>query len=116
MEIELLTTKKKLTKAIIRQLEHGTTGDIQSFISRNYIGFYVRDMGKGHTERLGLFEGTTGAWKKLNIYSWRKDTCGFGLNCYGNRLKSFKNIKDRDEWLEDYNKATNRMLKNHVII
>lgn len=118
MEIEILTTKKKLTKSIIKQLETGTTGDMQAFTgSQMTRGFYVRGLGKGFTEKVGIFEGIAGVWKSLLIYKWEADDDdNKAIYRYICTRASFGSESERDEWLELYSEATSRMLKNHVII
>lgn len=118
MEIEILTTKKKLTKSIIKQLEPGTTGDLKAFTgSQMTKGFYVRGIGKGFTEKVGIFEGIAGVWKRMLIYKWEADeNDNKALYRYLGRRVNFGSEAERDEWLELYSAATSRMLKNHVII
>ena len=118
MEIEILTTKRKLTKLIIKQLEPATSGDMQAFTdSSANLGFYVMDIGKGYTQRVGLLQGTGGIWKSLQIRNWARDgdCCMIRVANYG-LARSFGSEEIRDKWLESYNETKKKLLQNHVII
>lgn len=60
MEIEIITTKKKLSKSIVKQLEPAKFHDIQQPNTMPTIGCYVRDLGAKYHSRVGLFEGING--------------------------------------------------------
>lgn len=61
MEIEILTTKKKITKSILAQLEEVTFPEMEIFNSLNAPGYYINTP-KG---RVFLVETHSG-WKKTN--------------------------------------------------
>lgn len=60
MEIEILTTKKKITKSILAQLEKVTFHEMEIFNSLNIPGYYINTP-KG---KMFLVETHSG-WKKL---------------------------------------------------
>lgn len=60
MEIEILTTKRKITKSILAQLEKVTFPEMEIFNSLNSPGYYINTP-KG---RVFLIETHSG-WKKL---------------------------------------------------
>lgn len=120
MKIEILTTKKKLSKSIVKQLDPATEFDLGQIINVGKVGFYVRDIGIGGAKRTGLFE-TNCKWVSLPLLDWKasgKDTritarneCGSG--CF---INNFNTLEQRDRWLSTYNEAKSLCEKNHLML
>lgn len=122
MKIEILTTKKKVTKAMVKQFEPAKPYDLSFLISNTKIAYYVRDLGKKFTVQTGMFESFNG-WRTFSILDWQSTTVDTLLEASakpmgmrGAATKRFENKKQRDEWLSDYNKAKALALKNHLIL
>lgn len=120
MEIEVITTKKKLSKATVKQLEKPTIGDLNQVFAVHKIGYYVRDLGKGYADRVALFQGING-WRCISIRDWsavkdRPFVTAKAISGRGFSIKKFDDYKSRDLWLDAYNKMKNLCLKNHLIL
>jgi hypothetical protein len=122
MDIEILTTKKKLTKAMVKQFEPAKNYDLSFLISTTKIAYYIRGLGSKFSVQTGMFESING-WRTFSILDWHKSTVGcqvyasalpFGSR--GSMTKSFDTEKERTEWLDTYNKAKALALKNHLIL
>lgn len=114
LELEIITTKKKISKSIIKQLEPAELSDIKYFNTMSTLGYYVRDLGSKYPERVGLFQGVNG-WKIMSLFDW--DVSIYDTRViFKNRYKDFKDKQERDDWLEEYNKIKKRCLKNHLIL
>ena len=120
MNIEILTTKKKLSKSIIKQLDSASNFDIGQIVNVGKIGYYVRDIGIGCAKKTGLFE-TNCKWVTLPLLNWQgfegsKRLSARAETSKGCFLKDFESIEERDLWLENYNKAKSLCEKNHLFI
>lgn len=120
MNIEILTTKKKLSKSIIKQLDPATNFDIGQIVNVGKIGFYVRGIGVGGALRTGLFE-TNCKWVTLPLLEWigqdgsKRLTCKNegGNGCF---IKDFESVECRDKWLHLYSQAKALCEKNHLFL
>ena len=99
MEIEILTTKKKLTKGILNQLEKVTFHDMEVFNSLNSPGYYINTP-KG---KVFLVETHSG-WRKL-----------IEMSSEEYRLISTHSSHIRNNSLQIYNTFIKKC-KNHLII
>lgn len=121
MEIEVLTTKKKLSKSIIKQLEPANLNDIKHFNSQPTNGFYIRDLGAKSPPRVALFEGING-WKAIGLRDWkasgdnRLECSAKDMGMRGVSVKTMDNKDCRDNYLSEYNKMKSMCLKNHLFI
>ncbi len=117
MEIELVTTKKKITKSIVKQLNLATIADFNFIASTNTKGFYVRDIGKNYGDNVGIFNGVNG-YVRFNILNWEKySTNGKNFRVsVKNMTKNFNSEEEADLWISSYNIAKEKCLSNHVII
>tara|TARA_R110000803_G_C11989465_1_gene321812 strand:- start:28462 stop:28824 length:363 start_codon:yes stop_codon:yes gene_type:complete len=120
MKIEILTTKKKLTKAIIKQLKPATDAQKYIFTTLPVIGYHVRGMGKGFSENLGLFESGSGEWVVVNLYPFEASLDAFKVYAQLPRgwsaSKTFDTTGQRNEWLETFSAVKLKCMKNHLII
>lgn len=122
MNIEILTTKKKVTKAMVKQFEPAKPYDLNFLLSNTKIAFYVRDLGPKFSARVGMFESING-WRRFTILDWHTTTVDCRLSAsavpFGSRgtiSKSFETKEQCIEWLDTYNKAKSLALKNHLIL
>ena len=99
MEIEVLTTKKKITKSVLSQLEEVTFSEMTIFNSLNSPGYYINTP-KG---KVFLVETHSG-WKKLPE-----------VTSYQYQIWSTHSAHIRNNSLSVYNKFI-RKCKNHLII
>lgn len=99
MEIEILTTKKKITKSILAQLEKVTFSEMEIFNSLNIPGYYINTP-KG---KVFLVETHSG-WKKLP-----------GVTSAQYQLMSTRPDHIRNNSLKIYNTFVKKC-KNHLII
>lgn len=120
MDIEIITTKNKLSKSIVKQLNPATVDDLNQVLEVSKIGYYVRNLGKGYAPKVAVFQGING-WCLMNIRDWEPLTerpfvttsafLGRGFN-----VKKFLTYEERDYWLERYNAAKELCSKNHLIL
>lgn len=121
MNIEIITTKKKISKSIIRQLEPASINDINHFNSMPTIGYYVRDLGAKFPPKVALFEGING-WKIIGLRDWkpagsnRIECNARDMGVRGTSVKTIGEQIDRDDYLDAYNEMKKSCLKNHLII
>ena len=115
MKIEIITTKKKLTKAIVKQLEPATHGDIHHFNNMPKIGYYVRDLGPKFTDRVAVFEGING-WKTLPLLKWTPSRSYKCRIFSGNRFKDYDTQDEADNEADKLNTLYNKCIKNHLIL
>ena len=122
MEIEILTTKKKLSKNIIKQLDPATVNDMAYFNSMPTFGYYIRDLGAKYPPVVLLFEGLNG-WKIVGCRSWRAveyrpcvEAPASEIGCRGTSVRTMESSEYRDNWLREYNNLKESCLKNHLII
>ena len=99
LEIEVVSTKKKLTKSIIAQLLIASNNDLNAAISNpnRILGYVVIN-----SQKWAIIQGILD-WKKLHIdYDWRAsqfNPCeAFSNKCY----KRFETVEQRDEFVELY--------------
>ncbi|CAL9956528.1 hypothetical protein VPHK71_0020 [Vibrio phage K71] len=91
MEIEVIATKKKLSKSVIKQLETAVIPDIRHFNNMPTIGYYVRDLGVKYQDRVAIFEGIN-RWVILELIDWRESQYADRAVCK-NRYLDFKTSK-----------------------
>lgn len=115
MEIELITTKKKLTKSVIQQLDYANTADFNYLTTtQGLILGYINLP----DERVFLVK-TINGYKKIRSLNWKAgllsteacaDDKGFG------RLKRFETSEQRDDFLKMYREIKRIALLTHIII
>lgn len=119
MEIEVITTKKRLTKSVVKQLNTATEDDFNHLVNVTKKGFYIIGLGKGYSYKTALFYGLN-RWCTLSIRDWRSVIDRPELNAStGGKwttVKSFSSIPNRDSWFYAYNDVVKLCLKNHLII
>lgn len=119
IEIEVITSKKKLSKSIVKQLEPASMGDMEYLASTIKKGYYIRGLGKGYSPRTAIFQGI-GRWVIANIIDWKRatpDADGTARHVYDNgRCKSFETTELCDRWWKAYTEMKELCLKNHLIL
>ena len=95
MEIEILTTKRKLTKGILNQLHKVSLLDMEQFNSTDKCGYYIND----NNSKIFLVE-THNGWRKLKeidsdtirLYSTHTSYVAIGaMKIYNKFVKRCKN-------------------------
>lgn len=113
MEIEILTTKKKLSKSLINQFPHADQHDLHmALLNPNRIfGFVMLN-----NEKFAIMQGVRD-YKKLSIeHNW-KASISNEFECYSsNRYKIFENKEHRDLFLEQYHQIVKIALDNHIYL
>jgi hypothetical protein len=120
MNIEILTSSKKISKSMIKQLDPASNFDIGQIVNVGKIGYYVRDIGIGGAKKTGLFE-TNCKWVTIPLLNWSGNEDSKMLSCKnecgkGCLVKRFDSVKERDLWLHDYNRAKSLCEKNHLFL
>lgn len=122
MEIEILTTKKKISKSIIQQLDPAKLFDMEHLNNINGIGYYVRNLGAKYPPVVMIFEGING-WKIIGCRGWRSvdyrpcvEASASEIGSRGTSVLNMYNFEIRDKWIDAYNKTKEICLKNHLIL
>ena len=121
MEIEVITTKKKLSKAVVKQLEVASVHDMHHCFNVIKRAFFVRGLGSKYTDNTDLFEGING-WKVMPLLDWKElseSMLTASARPYRRRgcmTKRFETAESRDKWIKDYNNLKSLALKNHLIL
>ena len=113
-KIEIITTKKKLSKAFINQM-HKATEHIM--ITGKCLGYVLNVKKNAH--ELAIIEHENDYYTEALNYKlsssptkiYRK--CGSGIGSYN---YSFETIKEREIWWEGYTKMKKIALKTHIYI
>lgn len=123
MEIEIITTKKKLTKSIINQMHMAGIGAMNfatSFspeITHKYILGLLVGCRKGCHEVILL--KNVNDYSVLRVEPWEKTEGSPSIEYYtgrATRLKKFKTFELRDQWFDLYQKCVKFGKKNHIYI
>lgn len=115
MDIEILTTKKKLTKSVVAQLEEATLGDLEHALHVGKIGYYVKGLHGYKNARTGLIRGIV-TWKVFPLNAWEKHgDKSIRLSPY-QPSESFSSTEVRDKFFEVYHAVGKLCLKNHLIL
>ncbi|RDL44323.1 hypothetical protein DN730_07920 [Marinomonas piezotolerans] len=119
IEIEVITTKKKLNKSIVKQLKPASIGDMLQAVNVNREGYHIRDLGSGYPSQVAVFKGIN-EWCILGLRDWRSsgdlDISAKPLKGRGISYRKFKTTEERDAWIEAYNNAKELCLKVHLIL
>lgn len=119
IEIEVVTTRKKLTKLIVKQLKPASIGDMLQTVNVNHEGYYVRDLGNGYPPNVAILKGIN-EWCILGLRDWTPsgdlEISAKPLKGRGTSYRKFKTTGERDAWIEAYNKAKELCLKVHLIL
>ena len=113
MEIEILTTKKKLSKSIIKQMKPADISDMNYFLTMPSNGFFVRNIDKNLGDVL-IFEGIN-TWCVISRLDYSTSIHDRKL-MVDNGYRSFESKEKRDKWLESYNKVKHLCIRNHLYI
>ena len=113
LEIEVISTKKKLTKAVIKQLEPANVFDMENK-DIDTCAYYIRGMGKGYAAKVGLFKSRAG-WRTINLNNC-KPSSKVGVYIGNGMTVQYADEETRDRWLTAYDNIKRMCLKNHLII
>ncbi len=120
MEIEIITTKKKLSKSIIKQLKPASLGDLNHLVNVVKIGYHFRGLGNGYPAKVYVFMGIN-EWCFFGCRPWGKVPDRPILECksltgVGTTIKKFGDEENCVSWLNAYNDAAKLCDKNHLFI
>ncbi len=115
MEIEVITTRKKLSKQVVKQLEKATLSDMVMFNDGVEAGYYIRDLGKGFQERVALFKGVNDKWVTLGMPL--SDTIVTSLDYVSiGGVKFLVGSDNKNLFIDEFCKLRKRCYKNHLIL
>jgi len=123
MEIEILTTKKKLTKSIIKQLKPATIADMRhatSFDKSVNIGYHVRGLSGGTAMKVGLFMGIN-EWCAIDLLEWKSSSTMTSISARnpkgrGEFIRRYETKCERDSFMCAYSLIKDLCNKNHLIL
>ena len=123
MEIEVLTTKKKLTKSIVKQLKPATLSDMRhalSFHKTIQIGYHIRGLNGSASLKTGLFMGVN-EWCIVELFEWKPSTSMTAItarnpNGRGEFIRRYETIGERDAFISAYNDIKDLCNKNHLML
>ena len=122
MNIEILTTKKKLTKSIIKQLKPATFSDMRHAISFDRsicVGYHIRGL-PGPSNKIGLFMGVN-EWCVFDILDWKKCKTMTAISASnpkgeGDFIRRYETKEELDMFISTYDKIKDLCNKNHLIL
>jgi hypothetical protein len=117
MQIEILTTKKKLSKSIVKQFELATVHDMEVFLSINgECAYYITDLGVKQPKRTGIFKNSIGKWVRFDTSKWKVSPHDSNRAYCRNRYRDFDCALDASNWVKTRNRMADMALKNHLIL
>lgn len=118
MEIEILTTKKKLSKSLVLQMKSANLEQMKYAVQFPHLMLgYVTNLSKDINQAI-IIKGTTDYYI-IPVIDWTLsgDT---GLNArlggYWNRNKQFPSEEERTEWLDVYNSIVKFTKYSHIYL
>lgn len=125
MEIEIVTTKKKLTKSIVSQFRSAEVKDFIYCINKDEKCFYIIGLGSRFTEKTGIFKSFN-EWVKFPIFNFELSEALFTSRTYdqlmSRHIKLFEITEsghtriDQKPLIRPYNEVRKRCLENHLFI
>lgn len=115
IEIEVITTKKKLSMAIVKQLRKSNKFDMDIFNSSDRVGYHINNVSTSRSKQLMLFQGINDEWVIADLLNWKMSTHNTDTIMVGSVCRTF-NKQSAAEWIEAYNTTKERCLKNHLIL
>lgn len=118
MEIEIVTTKKKLSKSLVLQMKSANLEQMKYAVQFPHLMLgYVTNLSKDINQAI-IIKGTTDYYI-VPVIDWTLsgDT---GLNArlggYWNRNKQFPSEEKRTEWLDVYNSIVKFTKHSHIYL
>lgn len=118
MQIEVLTTKKKLTKSMVKQLKNADLKDMQHFLDSENDGYYIKDLGPKYTNKVAIFKGVN-EWCMLDCRNWEvsvNEKKIYSTFKGYSRQMEFETNTQRNKWIGTYNEVVANCSKNHLIL
>lgn len=119
MEIEILTTKKKISKSLIKQFKPASLLDLETIISSPNSGYFVRNLSKDLAPEVAVFQGANDQWCRISIREWKRydrKLQAKALTGRGQTVKDMGSAQSAENWLMVYAKAMEKCKKNHLYI
>lgn len=123
MDIEIITTKKKLTTTILNQLEETRVSDMQLLLAEpeRILGYINPATARKNKVRVFLVNTAPNTYKLISNYNWEKsvsdDITSFGK--FAGRVcikKTFKDRQSRDSFVEMFKAIKEIAMQTHIII
>jgi len=112
MEIEITTTKKKLTLSLVKQMPQ-LPYSITEMRCCKVLGYISHpSLSKQHKFVLVLYNEE---YYTLRLYKWQPHRLDEIRNSYGQSI-TFKPSVQRDEWLELFELIKTKALKTHIYL
>ena len=118
MEIELITTKKKLSKSIIKQMNEASIDDMEHAVKKGKSMFYVNDVYPKDSVSVGIIFGANG-WRRLMLRDWRLPKLSSedaSVYCRNRERRFDDGALYRDRWLKAFKEVKRKCEKNQVFI
>jgi len=113
MEIELITTKKKLTASTVKQIPFATQSDKEWIVetANNILG-YVYVSGHNYIICRGKQD-----YVKIWAVNWKKGSSSESICLYyKNTYRKFESVEARDSWLAVHNKILEQGKLVHIYL
>ena len=124
MEIEVITTKRKLTSSILNQIEEATVQEMRNALwTEGGILGYINPPNVGK-QRVFLINPAPQVYKLVTNYDWSKgiehETTAYGKSYSGKVVatvkKQFKDKQSRDEFVRLFKEVKMIALMNHIYV
>ena len=119
LEIEIVTTKKKLSKQIVKQLGPASLGDLNHLVNNKVgCGYHIRNLGAGYPPIVFIFKGVNG-WVLCERRQWKKRSNEgrmFYYTAKGSVTKKFKDPETCEVYFNAYKNAEKLCMENHLIL
>ena len=120
MQIEIITTKKKLTKSLVSQMLVASSYTISLALEQNNVLGYVTGCHE-QTSEIALIKGVNDYYA-VPMYAWKPSgdneayvVVGHGKK-RGTKTKAFDSKEKRDEFLADMKRLAFVMRGNHIYL
>lgn len=124
MEIEIITTKKKLTQALLAQIEEAKITEMKAALaaSEGILGYINPSTKKKH--RVFLINPAPNVYKVVTNLDWSKgsidETVAYGKTYSGSVSasckKQFKDRESRDEFIQLFKEVKLIALQKHIYV
>lgn len=123
MELEIITTKKKLTTTILNQLETARVSEMQEVLAspEKILGYINPSASRTNKVRVFLVHTAPQTYKLIQNYNWEKsehdDLISYGK--FAGRVcikKPFKDKASRDRFVEMFRQIKQIAMQKHIII
>lgn len=123
MEVEIITTKRKLTPMIFNQLEEAKVSEMIALLQtpENILGYINPATARKNKVRVFLVKIEQGKYKVISNYNWEKSTID-ATTAFGkfagvvSTKKLFKDGESRDKFVEAFKAIKAIAMQKQIII